>query len=368
MAYDFDPILLPIEPFDATKDYFGRYTWNGQGTVSGIQVRIKDGLTFETVYDEYEETSAVGVYKIPAGTLQNGKNYSINISLTNSYAPAISGFYPFYCYSTPTFEFINITSGQQIDSNSYNFILNYNQAEGEQLNSLVMNLYSSTGILLATSGTMNGFYSVPMQISYLFSGFSDEGSYYVEATGTTLHGITLNTGTILFSVDYIAGSAYNNLLLRNNCAGGYIEIQSNVTVVEATAYPDPPTYIDDKEIDLTADGTFVNFDRGYQVNNDFTVKIWGRRFKYDDAILRLYPNADESTPWLDKERIELIYHIKDSNVYVELLVHDVDVAGYEYVAYSNEVHISSTDEQIYIMLRRINGIYQITIENRGVQQ
>lgn len=351
------PILNNITPFDATQEHVVTFTASGSGSqITGNRLIIKRNDTLATVYDNTQTTFGYS-HTIPANTLQNGVNYIANlIAISGTEQSPESRAQSFICLATPTFRFTNIPQNNVIDNNSFQFMLEYNQTNGEPLNSVVFNLYSQTGALLSTSGNINNFGSNPVTVPYLFSGFNENQIYYIEANGETLHGMVITTGQIKFSVIYDSTSVYNDLVVTNNCKGGYINISSSITAIGASSVPENPVYPNNDSIDLTGDGSYVNFQGGYEINGDFTLKMWGTNFTIDSQIIQL-SNLDDN--------IIRVRYLQDgaNNVIAKLDVYDF---AYHYQAYSNSIPIPSNTDQLYIMLRRISNVYQITLVNRGV--
>lgn len=54
-----------------------------------------------------------------------------------------------------------------------------------------------------------------------------------------------------------------------------------------TSNPDPPIYIDDKEVDLRENGSWVDWNNGFRIQSDFTLRTWGRDFNEYEPIITL---------------------------------------------------------------------------------
>lgn len=54
-----------------------------------------------------------------------------------------------------------------------------------------------------------------------------------------------------------------------------------------TSNPDPPIYIDDKEVDLRESGSWVDWNNGFRIQSDFTLRTWGRDFNEYEPIITL---------------------------------------------------------------------------------
>ena len=257
------------------------------------------------------------------------------------------------------FEISNMPASNVITNNSFAFTVTYNQAQGEILNAYVFNLYSVSGALISTSNTMyNTNTSLPLNISYLFSGFEDNASYSIEVTGVTANGTKITTGRISFTTNYTSPDTFSNFFLANNCKGGYITIRSNVIGINGISNPETPTYIDNKEIDLTDTSSYVEWIEGYRVTDDWTMRLWGRDFTPNSEIFR-FSNTDGDI-------ITIEYHVDATQCWFELKAkHSNWLWGY--VTESAHIALPSETEQVFCWLRRIDNLYDLRIENRGVE-
>lgn len=356
------PILYSIPAFDATKEQTFTFASISGSQVVANTLTIKNNATLDTVYSETQTTFKFE-HILPAGTLSNGTYYQAALTTKDAQGNESNPSTPiqFYCYAQPSFAISNMPAGNVVANSSYAFEVTYNQIQGEVLNAYVFNLYSASGALISTSGTLyNTSTTLPLTVSYLFSGFEDKASYSVEVTGVTANGTQITTGRINFTTSYTSPDTFSFLFLTNNCKGGYVTIESNVIGIDAETNPDPPIYIDNKEINLRDDGAYVSWTDGYQINGNWTMRIWGRNFRPNKEIFR-FSN-------INGDIIAIIYceDDKDKKSWFEMrAVHGVNVWGYT----TESVHINTpeTIEQLCCWLRRVDNLYELKIENRGVE-
>ena len=173
--------------FDATLPRTFQFKYSG-GQIKSNTIIIKNNQTNEIIYTAVQETMLLQ-HNIPENTLENGVLYNITLSCTEvsgaiseTSAPVI-----FYCYSTPVFE-LNVIEGQVIGNASYDFTINYSQAENEQIQSFYVVLYDSGKQTLYTS---NARYDSKSTIT--ISNLEDNVQYYVRAFGETLNHMALDT-------------------------------------------------------------------------------------------------------------------------------------------------------------------------------
>ena len=361
------PILYSVSAFDATQGYTFRFNVVGGDQVVGCKLTItkSDDTTGTTpVYTGALNPWYSFTFPLPAnaGTLANSATQSYQATLTtfNSSGEESQPSLPiqFNCYSTPEFELWSIPSGI-VRNSSYQFSARYDQAEGILLNNWTFNLYDSTHLLIATSGTQYNTQSTPpeMNVSYTFSGFDNNTVYYIECVGVAQGNMNVTTGQSQFITQFEQPAVLSQFILTNNCDGGYVVVQSTVNPIEGEAEPKPPTYIDDSELDLTDPEESVTWNNGYIINGDYTLKLWGRSFTPNSTIIN-FKNANGDSA-------ELRYCTDDTNAWFELRVAE-NSRKWGYVMQSNSIPIPENTENIFIWNRRVGLLYDIIIENLGV--
>lgn len=353
------PILYTINAFDSSNQQIFTFNVIGGSQVVANKLTIKNNATLDVVYEE-TQTSYKFQHTLPSGTLSNGTYYQASIQTQDAEGNLsnASNTIQFYCYTQPTFAFTNIPSNNLINNSSFNFEVTYNQTQGEILNAYVFNLYSASGVLISTSNTQyNTSSSLPLTVSYLFNGFEDNTQYQIECNGVTSQGTQITTGLTTFNVAYIQPSIYSYFFLTNNCDEGYITFQSNVVGVPGTSNPDPPVFINNQEVDLTTNGSYVQWNEGYEVEGNWTASIWGRNFSANQVISNFTNTNDDN--------IFISYRDDGTNAWAELRVVP-NGWDFGYTIYSSSISLPEDTEQVFIWTRNINNIYDIQIQNLGV--
>lgn len=348
------PILYSQAAFDATQAHIFTFNVVGGEQVTQNKLVITNQSTNEIVYQAVQTT-----YKfehiLPANTLTNGVYYSAYIITYNSTGAASSqsNSIQFYCYSEPNFVFSNLPINNVIANSSYNFQVTYNQAEGELLNSYSFTLYDAQRIQIATSGVqyVGSVSSLPTTIYYQFSGFVDKTGYYIRCTGQTAQGTQVDTGLIGISVLYTVPSLFSVIELNNNCSGGYVIVRSNLIEIGSESNPTPPNYVDDNTaVDVRNNGQYVEWNSGFELNDDFTASLWGKDFNENSNIITMTDDLGNN--------IIVRYRTNENNtVYADATVTNGDVV---YYIYSDSISAPSSTDKIQIWLRRID--YQYTIK------
>lgn len=301
------PIINPIAAFDATQNHVVTFLAIGGAQVVGNRIVISDNQTGKTVYDNRVITMQLA-HTIPANTLTNGGYYNVviyTIDSANNFSQA-SVPIPFYCYSQPTLTINNIPANSTIENGTYTFQGSYAQQENEILNSYQFILYDSNKTVLSQSDVI--YYSSNSSLSYTFVGMSNDTSYYIELKGQTVNNTEITTGLLYFTVRYSQPASFAIVDLVNDCENGFIQISSNIVAIDGKSNPEPPIYIDNKEVDLREPDSWVRWDEGFNIKDDFTMRVWGRNFNDFEPIITLSnKNNTDSEP----NKIEMKWMIAD---------------------------------------------------------
>jgi len=352
------PTLITVPSFDATQPYtFTFVVQSGSAQIVANQLTIRRQSDNQIVYDEKQETFKYE-HIVNANKLTNGTYYNAVVSVFDADDNQSPTSIPiqFWCYSTPSITLTNIPTNNIITNASFNFTFAYAQNEGEALNSYVVNLYNAFQTQITTSGVVyaqNG--TPPYNGNYLFAGFEDNTVYYIEILGTTVNGAIVSTGQIQFTVKYSRPDLFTLIELTNNCEEGYITLKSNIILIEGESNPSPPTYIDDKEVDLTQDESWVEWNDGYSISGDFLARLWFRKPNSYAQIMQ-FSNTDGQTITLSYMQGYENVNAPDIQSYVELHVQSVN--GYDYYIYSNYIDTLPDTSYYNVWLTRVNDIYQ----------
>lgn len=355
------PTLLPVAAFDATQQ--ATFTFTVQGSSAQVvanQLIIRNQDTNDIVYQEKQETFTY-THVVNADELTNGTYYNATISTfdTNDNQSQESVPIQFWCYTTPTLQFTNIPSSGIITNSSFNFQFTYTQIENEPINSYVVNLFNSSQVQIATSGVQYATTGTPPYSgSYTFTGFENNTVYYVQVTATTTEGTIVSTSLQQFTVQYTRPDLFTLVQLTNNCDEGYVTITSNIILIEGSSNPDPPTYINNQEVDLTDEGSWVQWNEGFSITGDMMARVWFRNPNEYSTLVQ-FSNTNGQTIKLN---FMLGYENVDSTdmeAYIEAYVESV--AGYSYYIYSNYVTPLADTADYVVYLTRVNDIYSLQL-------
>lgn len=354
------PVLYNIAAFDATTQYVVQFNSIGGSQVTGNRLVIATNIDNEIVYDETQTTFKFE-HTLPANTLINGTYYNATlytIDADNNQSVA-SNIVPFYCYTSPIITFTNLIPNGTITNSTFTFNFNYSQQQNEPLNYYVVNLYDSQGLIVATSGEQYASSTdVPLALSYTINGFADATNYLIEVNGVTINNTVVTTGQISFSVSYTSPNIYTLLELQNNCSGGYINLKSNVAIIDGEVVPGTPIYINNEELDLTQEGSYVVWDEGYQVNGNFTGTIIGRDFTPYSTIFTFTNVQDGSTITINWfEGYENGDNTKTLMSYAQLVAYQGGTVVYNIK--TSMINIPNANDIVTVWFRRINNIYEL---------
>lgn len=344
------PVLNQIAAFDATAEQvFTFVVPAGSDQVTANRLIIKQATDDTEVFNE-KTTSFAYSHTLAANKLTNGVQYNAYIITYNSSDKESEQSLPlqFWCYSAPTFEITNIPSGGIISNNSYSFKLEYSQTEQEKLNAYVYTLYDDEHIQVATSGEQYVDADPPNEFYYIFDGFTDKQTYYIQATGQTVNNTNVATPEYQFVVNFVQPSVYTQLTLTSNCQGGYVTITSSMLSIDGDSNPNPPTYVDnDTAVDVTTDGTYVAWLQGYEITGDFEAQFWGKNFTVGKNVMELEDSAGN--------KIKIGYH----GTYFDLIV---STTTNDYYIISDTFTQPSETANITVRIRRKDDLYSIEID------
>lgn len=285
------PIVNNIPAFDATESTNVTFTANGGDQIVKNEIQIINNATNVVVYSNTETTYTLG-QNIPANTLVNGNYYKVAFRTydISDNASEWSNYQPFYCYSLPTLNF-NVSEGQTIYTPNLDLTLTYNQAEGERLESAVINYYDTNNNLISTSGNLFNSNTPPVVFEYPLKNFENNKTYRVQAEGITVNGTPITTGLISFHTNYETIENGSELYLTMDSCNGYINVRSAPVISalegENESNPETLSYIekeDDAMVDLTSVVGDLDIENSYSpwirwyditpISNAFLFRLW----------------------------------------------------------------------------------------------
>ena len=359
-------LIYNIDPFDANKGTTIRFNWSGS-SAGGNRCIIKNHDNNEVIYDY----TVLGLKQehlinqdgfIDNKKLINGKKYLAYIIMTDSFGTQLSDSdiqsqgQMFQCFTTPIFRFVNLVNGQTIDGSSYDFILEYSQDDAEELNSWQITIYSAEGAVLSSTNVRYDTTS----LDHLFSGFNNEQSYQVRATGQTVNGIMLDTGYIIFHIEYGQPSIFSMVELKNLAKEGAILVRSNIISADGEL-KNAAAYINDEYLDLRNNELVYN--EGFIFEDDFSLVVYAYDIKPNIPFFWFYANENQDFVGVVTYRIGKIGSTKMAGC-LELRILNGE-NNPEYIIYSNKIDPISQNTKLGFCITRASGYYDLAIKNLG---
>lgn len=242
-------------------------SWKSSGnTSSSFSIDIFKNSDSTLAYSLPRTYSLATSYTIPARFVPNGQDYKMKVTVWDANSNTASSDYVIFTASTSPV--ITVDAIPTVTNHAYLFTAHYSQPENVTLQSYTVNLYDSNKALLNTSGVMTDGL-----VQYLFDLMKSGLTYYVEFVLTSSKGLTTSSGLISFNVQYDNPYLYMNLQGENipDSAGIHLSWQVIQVIGKTTV---APTYLNNDEIDLRNGKVF--FDEGFDIANNFTLKLWFR--------------------------------------------------------------------------------------------
>lgn len=350
------PIAQQKNAFDANNDEVFYFTSNGGDQVVKNKLIIRRQSDNEIVYENTQETYQFN-QTLPSNTLLNGEYYNycfVTYDVSGNESPQ-SNIVPFYCYTTPTVQFTNISSGDTIESATYTFNFIYNQAEGELFDFVILDIYDLSNKVIKSSGQL--YYEGSNEFSYEISGLEEGSDYKVDVNGITVNGTVFSSEKITFDVRYTNPIFYSKLDLTNKCEEGYIQIRSNLLIANGETEPDPPIYIDNNtKISMLNYTDYVKWVQGYNISEDFILEIWGSPSRIEE-FFRMWDDNNNTV------KLTFVREIPYGETEVKDYFTVSGVVNNEerVFAYSNFVPIMNNTTNYVVWVKKVGTIWELTL-------
>lgn len=349
--------IYKITPFDAELGTTVRFYWTGSQVFYNRCI-ITDTETGGTIYDKKVEDFKLQ-HVIPADSgLENGRTYNVFLTVfdadgNESDIQAIGT--QCRCLKTPVFGFSNLTNNAILEVTSYKFQLAYSQENGEQLDSWSISVYDKSQTLLVTSGLQYNPDS-SSDLSYKFSGFSNNDEYYVIGEGTTINGMPLKTDEIHFSISYSTYSVFSLLEPLNIPKIGAIQLRSNIVSSEGHLTKDA-VYINGEFIDLRNDT--MTYSEGFSFDGDFSFAALFYGMNVNDDLVVFY--GDDHGKYTATARYE--ERTIETGEKKGLIALEINSYGYNTFLYSNYIDPPGETGEIGLCIVRQNMLYSVQATN-----
>ena len=354
------PIALPLNAFDSSNiQRFSFVASGGDTAFTKSKLTIKRQSDDSVVYTN-KQVSYESYQDVPAGTLQNGVQYSFYFN-TYDFDDNISedsNTVLFWCYTEPTITFTNIPSSNVIKSVSYNFECTYDQIEGEKLESLVFKLYNNENVLIASSNPIYTTEEPPNNFEYTFTDLLENTRYYIEVTGATINGTAVSSDKVQFTVQYSDPIFYEKLKLQNNPDKGYINVYTNLIAIDGYSNKENPTIVDGM-VDLSTYGDYVEWRSGFSIPKSFTMQILmkpcllGKIMTLKNETESLEINIEFKREIPDNESVvKDCFYLRETNNNTHL----------SSCLRSNYIDIMNNNSYLCLWIKKIDTVYDLRLE------
>ena len=329
---------------------------------------------------------------LPSMGLENNFSYKIRAKTHNDSGYSIdSQDVIFYCYLTPTIYLSQngtiVEDGYVFASSNPSVTINFNP---NNINSIatpnigVLTLYGITDAgnkdLLATNSDIYNFlknsldntYSLNLTLTDFTRNVDDSGNllpssdrlynhFEIEYTIETLQGMEVTQNIQNLNCYYVVIRNPQYLQVENKCKEGIIQLTCELTSLSGQTNPDVPVvYIDNKEIDLTQQNAWVQWQGTFTLQMPFTLRIWGRNFNI--GTIATLSASDDLT-----RRIDLGYGVDDDGAFIWLnsyMPSPTGVQMFPYYIESNRISISSitATTKLFIGIQGQNGLFDMDFE------
>lgn len=352
------PIAQSIPAFDAKNNNTFKFVSNGGNQVIANRLVIRNNDTNEEVYNKKIESYRFE-HTVPENTLTNGIYYNFyfrTYDILDNESP-MSNVIPFMCYDTPTVEITNIPENGIVESSVFTLNMSYKQEQGELIDFAKVILYDQLGNEIFESENIYNTFTPPLSFQYTLNGLEDNTTYGVSVRVITINKTVINSKIENFTTRYFTPSLSTLLELENNCEDGYVQIKNNFYIVDSESNPPNigtnPKYLKDGKLYLDEDGTYITWNQGFIIEDDFLLRLFTENPKI--GIICVLGT--------DKERIEISF-VKDYEYNGNQLKTCAELKCYDgidipYCIYSNFINSNS---KVFIWVKRIKNIFEIRLE------
>ena len=114
---------------------------------------------------------------------------------------------------------------------------------------------------------------------------------------------------------------------------------------------------------MTAEGSYVKWAEGYQLPNDYTMKIWGKSFKANTDQTKEPANI-VSLANSSGDIVSISYWEDTTKAWYQMRVQDANEL-YAYVIKSSTITKPASADYLFLWIRCVSGLYDLKIENLG---
>ena len=351
------PVILNKLPFDAELKHELKFTYGGP-QVFWYKLIVKDNATNGSnfSYETDMVASMDDVAIVPAGVLTNGITYNFELIVYDfdKNPSETSNPVVLMALKTPEFGFANVADSMIVKNSYLEVELSYAQENGELLDEYTVTLYGADETTIVyTSGIQ---YADTMIVN--IPELMDNVTYHIRATGSTVNGMAVDTGLVMFTCKYVKPDIFLKFRADNIPDEGVVRLSSNFILIEGSSNPAELTFVDDEKVSLL-NGEKVWYDEGFSADN-FTGMIKASDIPDFATVITLnMKNAKAYITWN--------YGIFDDSgekmYYAELIAYQyIGEKTLNYTQMSNRIPALTDGQQVFIWFKHIDGLFDLIIE------
>lgn len=363
------PSLQPIASFDVTesKDITFISSGGDKPVKAILNINVQNKSYQRSYISSVSSSTSEYTITLPANFLTgdnfgNNVTYEVTVS-TYNYQGQISeksNIQIVTAYTNP--EIVIVSPETTHESATLTCSFTYSQKENESINKYSFRLLNSIGTQLDYSKDI--FYSQDKSLSYQFkTELANDGTYIVEVNVVTV-GNTNIIKTKTFVAQYIQASNYFPLIIDNSatCENGAVVVKSELVLFKGEAYPSPPTYIDNDYVSLVAPGSYVIFDKDFEIDGNFALII-----KFNSPVLyplNKYGDAEKSIVEMKNKNEDgyILINVEESSidtgkVRAEVCIKD---GSFYYRVLSDYINKADATKDYRIVFRKIDNLCDIS--------
>lgn len=290
------PIINDIANFDAKKEYVVEFSYYGSDRVLTSEVSVrenaKDSLPVFTQTVSKFSKSLI----IPAGALQNGKNYLIKIRVQENDKDWTewSAEAKFMCLADPVFTFTSLRDGKYVYNNEVMMTVLYRQEQGEKVLNYQFVLMDQNKVPITKYPVRYPDSTAPNILQEKMDGFVKGRLYYVGCRVNTKNGISF-FDKHEFVPHFVAPALAGIVNVQNQEEQGQVLLQAFLkqvlgTQVQASVVgqddntPANYIYLDNEWVVIPKDKPLMYKKLGMAKASDWIGKIWCKNVANGDFL------------------------------------------------------------------------------------
>ena len=242
------------------------FRWSVSGAIqTHFSLEFRNNATDAVLHTIAKTPGYSHSYTLPSSTIANGLEikYKLQVWDENNNT-ATSDWEIFQSSSRPTVTVTSPTEFSTVESQSYLFEASYSQTELVDLSTWQFFLYDSSQIKIVQSDLQT-----EETLEYLYDGLQSNETYFIEFQATSEKGLTGTSGLIEFTTQFIQPQMLSELQAENVDNAG---IKLQWQVIQIIGNGENHSFIEDEKVDVTEGKVW--FDQGFNIDNNFTLKVW----------------------------------------------------------------------------------------------